>query len=98
VQLTFCFSYDNFYVLFVCGCKFADADSFNGDLSLWNVSRVMNASRMFYDAHMYNQSLCAWRYRLPLNASTTLMFADSACRDPNDPSALLQSPYCVGCV
>ena len=34
--------------------------TFNGDISLWNVSNVANMKRMFYDAFNFNQDISSW--------------------------------------
>lgn len=39
---------------------FANATSFNGDLSQWNVSKLMNAYFMFYNATSFNSDLNQW--------------------------------------
>ncbi len=39
---------------------FADASSFNGDLSGWDVSRVMTMSQMFMGASAFNSDISSW--------------------------------------
>jgi surface protein len=39
---------------------FSKADSFNGDISSWNVSSIENMSFMFNKASIFNQNLSRW--------------------------------------
>jgi surface protein len=39
---------------------FYDAQNFNQDISLWDVSSVTNMSGMFYQAYEFNQDLSTW--------------------------------------
>jgi len=39
---------------------FANANSFNGDLSNWNVSKVVNMKFMFFSANSFNGDLSNW--------------------------------------
>ena len=39
---------------------FGNADSFNGDLSSWDVSSVIDMSGMFYNAAAFDQNLGRW--------------------------------------
>lgn len=39
---------------------FASARQFNGDISQWNVSRVTDTSRMFYNTHSFHNDIYQW--------------------------------------
>jgi surface protein len=52
---------------------FLDASAFNGDLSLWDVSKVTYMMNMFNGAKSFNQTLC-WD---TAKATTTGMFDGS---------------------
>ena len=39
---------------------FPGADKFNGDLSKWDVSRVINMGYMFYGASSFNGDISKW--------------------------------------
>jgi surface protein len=39
---------------------FSGADSFNSDISGWNVSKVVNMNEMFSPAESFNQDLSSW--------------------------------------
>ena len=39
---------------------FHGAHRFNGDLSVWDVSKVTDMSAMFHEAHRFNGDISAW--------------------------------------
>jgi Mycoplasma protein of unknown function, DUF285 len=53
--------------------QFADATSFNQDLSRWNVSRLVEANSMFLGAESFQQNLCAWENFLLTRQSSTCL-------------------------
>ena len=48
---------------------FYGANSFNGDLSKWNVSNVTNMRSMFYAAKSFNRDLSKWNVSNVTNMS-----------------------------
>ena len=62
---------------------FENADSFNADISQWNVSSATTTQEMFKLATSFNRNLCAWP--IQTGTDTLLMFASSGCNIKNDP-------------
>jgi Mycoplasma protein of unknown function, DUF285 len=79
--------------------KFFEADSFNVDLSDWDVSRLQSSAEMFLQASSYNQSLCSWRERFNTDVDVTSMFQGTMCWYAGDPSTDPSSaaPFCGLC-
>lgn len=77
--------------------KFDGASSFNSDLSRWNVSNLVDASYMFFEASTFNQNLCPWRDRLPTAVILDEIFVGSSCNDTMEPSHNGES-FCTQCV
>jgi surface protein len=78
---------------------FADAASFNSDLSAWNMSKVIYMIGMFWEASAFNQNLCSWG-ELALNGlDATEMFMNSGCPVQDSPNAVdfSQGPWCWDC-
>jgi Mycoplasma protein of unknown function, DUF285 len=61
------------------------AETFNSELSRWNVARVANMTGMFYGAMSFNQSLCSWQKDIAVNAAVDDMFKSTACIHTSDP-------------
>jgi Mycoplasma protein of unknown function, DUF285 len=61
--------------------QFWDADSFNSNLTAWNVSRLVDASGMLFGADRFNHSLCAWRTRLPAAVDVSQILVGTACSE-----------------
>jgi Mycoplasma protein of unknown function, DUF285 len=66
--------------------QFDNATLFNVDISQWNVSSLVEASYMFFDATSFNRSLCAWKYLLPSTVLLERIFLGSGCVDTSDPT------------
>jgi Mycoplasma protein of unknown function, DUF285 len=80
--------------------QFYGAQSFNSDLSHWNVSNLMDATQMFSEASKFNQNLCSWAGLLPLNVTVSMMFTASGCLDTSDPvleGGQVRGPFCSQC-
>jgi surface protein len=76
------------------------AKSFDSDLSSWNVARVTNMTRMFYNATSFNQSLCSWKDYLDADIPVEDMFQSTACIHTNDPIRVDQTSFpsfCAAC-
>jgi len=58
-----------------------DADSFNQDISGWNVSAVTDMSFMFYDADSFNQDISAWNVSAVTDMSFMFCYATSFNQD-----------------
>lgn len=71
---------------------FQGATSFNGNLSLWNVSSVTVMQNMFYGATSFNQNLCARSENF--QAKTLNMFRNSGCTFQEDPTREEGGPFC----
>jgi surface protein len=57
---------------------FTEAESFNGDLSKWNVSKVTDMSSMFTEAKSFNGDLSEWDVSNVTNTSGMFFYgADS---------------------
>jgi surface protein len=77
---------------------FYGAKNFNSDISNWNIARVTNMESMFESASKFNQTLCPWGPKLPLNfdyaANAGFMFDSSGCLDKNSPTGPA-GPWCA---
>jgi hypothetical protein len=69
---------------------FAGADHFQEDVSMWNVARLQDATRMFTSATSFNHSLCAWSDDLMESIQVEDMFLGTGCIDQ---TALVLSKY-----
>ena len=69
---------------------FALTASFNQDLSVWDVSKVVNFHAMFNGSTSFQQDLCPWHDRIMMNNETvnmTNMFANiTSCFSREDPN------------
>ncbi len=77
-----------------------NATSFNGNISGWDVSSVINMCWMFYGATVFNQDLCAWGPVMNnQNIDVEDMFKVTSCADMSTPdlSATPPSPFCYVC-
>jgi surface protein len=75
------------------------AESFNSDLSSWNVANVANMTGMFYGAASFNQSLCSWQEVLSVNAAVEDLFKSTACIHTSDPirDQAADTSFCTAC-
>ena len=60
---------------------FYDAQTFNQDLSEWDVSAVHTLPSMFEDATAFNQDMSKWCDMLP-GGDMSRMFVNSGCPGP----------------
>ena len=60
---------------------FSDADSFNQDISSWNVSRVTDMRNMFANADNFNQDISSWNVSRVTDISYMFSEADSFNQD-----------------
>jgi hypothetical protein len=65
---------------------FHNAEVFNANLSLWNVSSVMTMDAMFNSASAFQQNLCPWGHRLRPNTNVRKMFYYTKCPSKASPS------------
>jgi surface protein len=75
------------------------AESFNSDLSTWNVAHVANMTGMFYGATSFNQSLCSRKEDTAADLSVKNMFQSTGCIQTNDPTAnrAADTSFCTAC-
>ena len=82
---------------------FEGANSFNSDISAWDISSVTIANDMFEDATLFNQNLCAWRDDFPYNPDYTAfqynvvndMFNGTSCTFKDPPREDTKGPFCA---
>jgi surface protein len=79
--------------------QFSMAESFNGDLSTWDVASVANMTGMFSGAASFNQNLCSWQQVVAVNTSVDEMFKSTACIHKSDPlrSGTYGASFCAYC-
>ena len=71
---------------------FHNAESFNCDLSSWDVSKVGNFQYMFYGATSFNQNLCRFGRIAPSTTLYDLMFhGASSCTSTTKPSSKINT-------
>jgi len=76
---------------------FANAQKYNQDLSVWDISAVKNMDRMFHGAQVFNQNLCAWGSSggdFPYSAAKDI-FSDTACMFEDSPNVDTKGPFCA---
>ena len=73
---------------------FNGASSFNGDLSSWDISNVINMNYMFWGATSFNQDLCAWGDKFPYDNADGI-FANSGCTNTSTPEEDQKGPFCA---
>ena len=76
------------------------ATLFNGDLSIWDVSTVIDMDAMFRNATSFNGNLCPWVQKLMDTTLVADMFSGSACLDTNTPNLMSTppGPFCHPCM
>ena len=82
---------------------FAQASSFNSDVSSWNIGSVTNLNDMFEGATSFNQNLCAWGETFPYDPEysgfeynvVNDMFSDSGCAYQDAPQEDTKGPFCA---
>lgn len=74
-------------------------DSFNEDLTKWDMANAVTTERMFFQAQSYNQDLCSWGLKLNPNVVTADMFVGTNCPNTSDPSFDISppGPFCHDC-
>jgi Mycoplasma protein of unknown function, DUF285 len=76
--------------------QFDNATSFDSDLSQWNVSSLVDASFMFFDAASFNSSLCVWNDLLPATVLLEQIFTGSGCDYTSAPT-INGTSFCGPC-
>jgi Mycoplasma protein of unknown function, DUF285 len=79
---------------------FSRAVNFDGGgLDVWKVWRLRYAVQMFFRATSFNQDLCSWRTRLPLNSNFYKAFHQTQCAyRPEFVDSVRTGPYCARCI
>lgn len=75
---------------------FESATSFSRDIGKWNVRSVATFAYMMYGATSFRQDLCSWLDVISPNATTTGMFANTACDYQQKPDPV-DGPFCFRC-
>ncbi len=60
---------------------FWEADSFNSDISLWDVSRVEQMAQMFGNTHSFNQNIGSWNVSSATNMNNMFSYSESFDQD-----------------
>ena len=73
---------------------FYGASAFNGDVSTWDVTSVMDTRSMFNGASAFKQDLCAWSDEFPYNIASWI-FSASGCTFQDPPNEEQGKPFCA---
>jgi len=76
---------------------FLGAESFNGNLNSWDVTRVEEMEEMFSDAISFNQDLCGWSTTFDYSACYCSMFTNTDCETEDEPDQSDGGPFCAVC-
>jgi surface protein len=95
------------FVIFVCfirtikkNYQLYGATSFNANVSVWNVSQILDATFMFHGASSFHQNLCTWNDVLPSNVVLNGILTNSGCSNTITPMIQNHStttPFCMAC-
>jgi hypothetical protein len=67
----------------------------NKPLESWDISNVVNLTRMFYHAESFEEDLCSW-YFIPYQQTPLVvdMFYGSNCGNESDPNFSSKASFC----
>ena len=70
-----------------------NAQTFNSDISSWDISSVRDMEDAFNNATMFNQDLCGWSDTFPYDSASNV-FVNSGCKHQETP-VNQSGPFCA---